>query len=731
MKGSDTKININKLKISEKTNEKIIDSKEQEQEKETEKDFDYDKKRERERSIKLKLKKRKTFYNNTELIIFPILNKIINIAVHQSCCGISRINDYCFNFLKNQLNPLLQEEHLNFTKNKFNNIPTWSNSIQKESLCIEIPEPSTINYDRFENTFINFKTFSPKTQKSKKNTSRTNKSKKSTNKQNVKFQKNTNSNKNLPDLIDNLRNKSRRNTSSRQNTNNSKISIMAVENNKKNNNQLNKNEKIETQKNEKDGKNILNFSSSTPKKRTRPSFDYPSFDIPNFSQNPIEENLEEVNLLRKERKELEIQKEIEEKIRQEKLKKMKPIEIFERNIKSNKIIDSNKLTFDSDGNIVKIKHIKLSNFKKDFILSKFGLKNENKPKNIIKKKKNNSEKEKNSELPEKPDTSQIEVIKNPGKENDNKKEKEKETIKSITNKEKIIPSGSNFDLLTPNYGVIIKENDKKKEGSKEFNKYFNKYSLKDYDRMLKEYLPLQNKFLLSNKMKENLNTKSQLNKYIKTEAKDVTFNNTDNNKSPLNTEYNFNFSEITNNNNMNMNQNSIFSSTNINENENFKTPQKKSFYHQPLYTAYNYNLKVSKIGKLNERYKTFSFENSITVKNGNGSVKLELDALNDLDQNKYKSNIKNNTNIFRKNKRNERVKIPENKLLSEFNKNILTSTDWGAEKSTKENNQKTLNSFYSLSKHQSKYQALRELGSNILNGIKVKYPRNRKVDLNI
>ena len=34
-------------------------------------------------------------------------------------------------------------------------------------------------------------------------------------------------------------------------------------------------------------------------------------------------------------------------------------------------------------------------------------------------------------------------------------------------------------------------------------------------------------------------------------------------------------------------------------------------------------------------------------------------------------------------------------------------------------------------KHHTKRQALQELGSNILNSIKLKLPRNRKVELNI
>ena len=716
-------------KVEEDAKDKINVSKEQGKEKEIKKEHKKKKKREKERLLKEKLKKNTVFDQHAETIVSPILKKIINVAVHISSSGCSgfKLNEYCFNFLKTQINPLVQEEHLDYTKSIINNIPSWSNSLKQDDLWIEIPEPSTINYDRFEGTFINFSKLLPKKKESKNIPVRSEKSKK-TCKPRVKFQ--INSNQNFPDLIGSIRNKSRHNTNSRPSSSNTKISISAIDNEKKNNNnQLNKTEKTDSPKHEKTDKKMSDFLPSSPKKRTRPTYDYPSFDIPNLSKIPSEENLDEINLLRKERKQMILQKELDEKIKQDIFKKIKPKEDVEKNIKTKKIIDSNKLTFDCDGNIIKIKHIKLNTFKKDFILSKFEIKNEIKE-NLIKRKKNLSKKEKKPELSQKLDKTQIPVIKNI---NDKKKEV---SIISANSKEKIIPSGSNFNLLQPNFGVIIKENDKTKEGSKEFNKYFKKYSLKDYDRMLKEYLPLQNKYLLQNNLTGNVNSISPSNIYIKTEVNEANFNNMNGNntKSPLNTEYNFNFSEIANNNNINMNPNSLFNTTNINENDNFNSSQKKSFYQQPLYTAYNNNVKLSKISKLHGRYKTFSFENSITVKNGNASVKTELDVLKDLDENnKYKNNNNNinNINIFRKDKRNKRISITENKLLSEFNKNILASADWGNEKNIKDNKQKTGNSFYSLSKHQSKYQALRELGSNILNGIKVKYPRNRKVDLNV
>ncbi len=65
--------------------------------------------------------------------------------------------------------------------------------------------------------------------------------------------------------------------------------------------------------------------------------------------------------------------------------------------------------------------------------------------------------------------------------------------------------------------------------------------------------------------------------------------------------------------------------------------------------------------------------------------------------------------------------------MNELNKKIVTNGGWGTQ--TLQKNNSTGNLLYS--KHLTKYQALRELGSNLLNGIKVKMPRERKVDINI
>ena len=51
---------------------------------------------------------------------------------------------------------------------------------------------------------------------------------------------------------------------------------------------------------------------------------------------------------------------------------------------------------------------------------------------------------------------------------------------------KIAPSGSNFEKIRPAVGVNIYEGDDIKTGGKEFFEKFKKFSIKDYNKMLKE-----------------------------------------------------------------------------------------------------------------------------------------------------------------------------------------------------------------------------------------------------
>ena len=355
------------------------------------------------------------------------------------------------------------------------------------------------------------------------------------------------------------------------------------------------------------------------------------------------------------------------------------------------------------------------------------------------KKKSKSIKDQNAVLNEE------EIIYNPILEED----KKSITMKSLVdrNQEKIIPSGSNFQIILPNIGVVIKENQNVKEGGKEFNKFFNKYSIQDYDKILNEYVPLQNKMNISNKMEKlNLtasNTNAQkkvsesVDKVRNKKLIDNSQNNLNNMSNNINNDYNLTENMINpllnSIDNYNMNNNDV---DNINTSNYLRTSvginsfNKINNNYNPLLTSSN--LKSDFLTYKNERT-TNNFNDSITMKKaGATSLKLEIDSMKDLksEQTYYgPPNIKQRNILrnFMKSYKISSIRKSENNTLSSFNKNILTDRNWGSiigpGKSDKQEN--TV-----FARHHTKQQALRELGSNILNGIKIRLPRDRKVEIN-
>ena len=299
--------------------------------------------------------------------------------------------------------------------------------------------------------------------------------------------------------------------------------------------------------------------------------------------------------------------------------------------------------------------------------------------------------------------------------------------KTAREKDKYIPSGSNFQIISPNIGVTIKENNRFKQGSKEFSKYFQKYSLRDYDKMLNDFVPLQNQTLLKNQLKK-LNSSSS-NDYLSTIQ--------NNNISKLSKKISNNI--MTNSYDVNMNNpllkdaQAMNNSTNINNiNQNINS----SLSNNINYLSSNFN---NTINNNITSYKSLNTENSITMKKmGFGSLKLEIENLKDLStiNPSLLSRTNKIKNIFRydsyKDYRKLRLKT-ENKIniFSELNKKIMISRDWGNDLSNKKTENIGFNDHNKIiSRHISKQQILRELGSNILSGIKIKLPRDRKVDIN-
>ena len=473
----------------------------------------------------------------------------------------------------------------------------------------------------------------------------------------------------------------------------------------------------------------------------------------------------EINFLRKERQVNIMKKEIKEKIN---LNKKVVLNKVQNDIPHNfidtqtkiKIFDSNKYSFDSNGKIISFKPIQIDSLSMDFTSIKDSIKsldnNRLRKFKFTKKSKNEGNNGNSTKRNNKSNNSRIlTIIKNPEDDPNGINKKNYAKVNLDKNFE-ITPSGSNFSILLPNVGVILKEDEQIKEGDRDFGNYFKKYSLNDYNKILRDYLPLQNKTMLKTKMSQSM---------INTTTKKIPKNN----------------SFITNTNNVSntaMGNNALLSTltpnysqiNNIFNNADISNPLINSgdtIQENEYNNSYNDDLNINNLNSINNisliksirSNKNLSYNNSLLnttpislIRNGsydslsgfiklnkNGtSLKNELDSLKDLDED---SNIKFylplgkrelNTNnifasIFKDSNKNKRKQILYKNNLNEFNKKIILSKGWGTKTLSK--NMSTGNLLFS--KHQTKYQILRELGSTLLNRIKTKLPRERKVDIKI
>jgi hypothetical protein len=655
-----------------------------------------------------------TNYQTAEAIVKTILDKIINLSIRQS--GINKINNqlkgYCFKYIQNQIEPLFEENYINYTKSKNNsNIFFWKNKKPKENEWIEIKEPETPQNDRFEGVFTHLKELESKNKKLKM-------TKIQEGLENDKLNNNEKDNSSRDDNEKTQKNKQIKKklilseTPNKEEENNTNINKQKVQQNNpnQNQNQNSKSKKIQ----------MINF---------------PSIDIPDIDKEFIHDEFDppNINKLRREREEEIKRKERERKLLMEEKKMAKKKDDSEKINKKFKQLDSNKFTFDSNGKIISFKQYRLENLSKDFNFIKNTIKDSGEG---IKsnKKKMISMKDQLIKINE-------EIIKNPAEE------EKKEKIEKIEKKEKIIPSGSNFQIMLPNIGVVIKENQKIKEGGREFNKFFNKYSIHDYDKILNDYVPLQNKTKMRTKLeKMNLTTPNNIIQKKMSESVDNprnninTINNTNNNKTfnnyNINDNMNINNPLLTTNDNIQININDVDNNMINNNSSYLKTSiginsfNKNSNNYNPLMTSFNLR---SAFMNYSQGRKGNNLNDSIMMKKaGATSLKMEIESVADLRNDKTyfgPENLKQK-NIFgrnfMKNYKIALIKTPARNPLAHFNKNILTDANWG-NKSVEKGPQKENIVF---ARHHTKQQALRELGSNILSGIKIKLPRDRKVELN-
>ena len=656
-------------------------------------------------------------YQISEGIVKIIIDKIIINSIYEANMNKinNQLNDYYFEYLQGQIEPLFEENFINYTnlKNDENKL-FWKTPKPPENQWIEILEPETVENDRYESSEVNIQEIKSK----KEIISETNEG--IENIENI--ENNNNTIKKNQTKEKNLRLKT-----IRQKNKNEEILVNDENKNENNNNDIDN----KTKNNQKLVNNMANTIQNNRGKKRIVMVDFPSEDIPGI-ETEFKHDIYEpsnIHILRKDKEEEIKNKEKEIKLNKDKGNALKKKEEIEKLIKNVKTIDSNKFTFDSNGKIISFKAYKLDNLSKDFTFIKNNIKEKNEKEEVVpiksKKFARQSVKEQNEEIVIRDNSRMFEHY-----GNEEKKEK---------NKEKIIPSGSNFKLILPNIGVVIKENNNKKEGSRDFNKYFKKYSMKDYDKILNEYVPLQNKTKI----------KTKFQKLAQTFVKKTLSDSMDKRNNNFMNNIQMNLSTINNKKIESMNiTNPLLTSTDINqnsENNNTYTNQNSSYIktsanvsfnkgsgiYNPLMTSSN--VKSAKINFSQDKNRN-DFSNSIIMKKmGFGSLKLELESLQDLnnESNYRKLSISKKDNIFGRNFiKSNKFKInntSKDNPLYVFNKKILTDANFG--NITLSQKRHTEKENIVTSKHLSKQQAFKELGNTMISGLKIKFPRNRKVEL--
>ena len=654
-----------------------------------------------EKKSTLKKEQNISTYQVTEGIVKFILDKIINISIHQSNMNKinSQINDYCFDYIQAQIEPLFEENFINYTKLKNDqNTLFWKTEKPQENQWIEILEPNTVENDRYESSGVNVQGIKNKKEKIDE------------------IKEGNEHNENNENANREKINKTRMNKQ--------KTLRLNIDENKKENN------KSENRNNQRQN-TIKAFSTNQNNRGNKkiPLIEFPSEDIPGIDDEYKHEVYDppNIHMLRKDIEEEMKNKEKELKLNNNSKKMNKKKDESDKAIRFIKPLDSNKFTFDSNGKIISFKQYKIENLSKDFTFIRNNIKEKiEKDESIIK-----------------PNIKQRLTIKEPkeiiikdNRMNDYFNTEEKKDKKDKT-KEKIIPSGSNFKLILPNIGVVIKENNDKKEGSRDFNKYFQKYSIKDYNKILNEYVPMQNKNKIKNKLDRLNTTSSIIHKQLSESIDRVntnTINNTQMNITTINNKrpekMNITNPLLTSNDNIQITENNIFT----NQNSSFmKSTINNSFsknnaLYNPLMTSF-----YMRTGNLSQGKKGNNFNNSIIMKKlGTGSLKLEIESLQDLRSEPiyHKLNSVKKENIFEKNmiKPNKftiKINSKDNPLYA-FNKRILTDKNFGNDLDPKHKDEKQN---IITSKHLSIQEAFKELGNTMINGIKIKFPRNRKVEL--
>ena len=445
------------------------------------------------------------------------------------------------------------------------------------------------------------------------------------------------------------------------------------ENNKTNQDNKTKNDKEMPEEKEKEifKINVYKKKSIQPiienkKKLNEIANQFECFDLEPEESNEVLESYQ-IKILREQFEKSKKNKEFEQKIIKE--EKVKLINIQKINEEISRKYIGKKITKDHNGQIIFIKRIKPEKLKQDFVFGKTKFKtiaNDSQKKKIFKKEQiKNIEKNVQENIDEK----NIEegVLKKTSKKNNIKslpklnklpmttietqdKNDDKKAI-SLKRRFPIITSGSNFNLMNMEIGVSLKEDEKYKTGGLDFLSKFKKFSLKAYDKKLKEAEA-------ANSLKKNIE--------FTEEPKSQTIEEI-NNFYPTN--YTMGYSTSYGNNNFSSTQTepNNFMNRNMNMNNRMYSTNNSSMFNQYLKNINYSNFK-------NNNQKNNSFNPFIQLSMGSSSLIGSLDKLN-LVSNEEEKNHKKRKNIFRETKKNLLRKEKQIFLddINNFTKNLMTN----------------------------------------------------------
>jgi len=382
------------------------------------------------------------------------------------------------------------------------------------------------------------------------------------------------------------------------------------------------------------------------------------YDIPNFKNIPYEEPKDYQKL--RENFEKEKLKKLEQLRKEKEKKKRKKINIF--NFANKKDFDSKKYTFDSNGQVIQYHPYKLEMNSNELLESK----------SIVGKTKIEN------------NINQLPIIENNIKINHNKNKKirvdknKKYYLKyNEENKRKKIPippAGSNFNIIKPEIGVIIHENDKTKGGNMNFVSKYNKTSIEEYSKIIREknfsnsIIPINKNLNKTKDKKDTINTSKKKEQINKSDFKKENDNFLDSHISiSPNIHYmNDNMAFAINFQGTNKNFHSVNVSQNdININQSLFSNRNNPLLNHSISTIYNENTNVNndyKQGKIFVKDSFLEFKKSLMesdseLKNSNNNISNNCDntQLNKnyscIYMNKKKNSILNlksiNKNLFK------------------------------------------------------------------------------------